>query len=568
VERSQPAPEIRLLSRRALSSSEKEQQNDGKSYGLRLEEKRQPMKIIIAEKVAANAIQLLKDEPGWTVITPDQITGGLASVLPDADALIVRSAVDVNAEVLKSAGRLRVIGRAGVGVDNVDLDAATKAGIAVMNTPGANAVAVAELTLGLMLALARFIPRADSTTRAGKWEKKSLQGTELRGKTLGIIGLGRIGMEVAKRAKAFEMKLIAHDPFVAVSLAKELDIQLAGLDEVYVAADYISLHVGLTPQTNGMINEQSIKKMKKGVRIVNCARGELLNEPALAAALTSKQVGGLALDVFSEEPPKSSPLLALENVIATPHIAGSTNEAQDAVGLQIASQVREYLKRGVIQNAVNMPSIDYAQYTQMKPYILLAEKLGAFVANVVSRAGSLQEITLRYSGRLAEWKTELIRNAAIQGVLHQRMADHINVVNAAAIAQERGIHVRETKKERSASDGGDALALTLKTTTQEVEVRGAVMHGDSLRLLGVDNIHIEIPLEGNLIYSRNRDVPGVVGTIGTILGKHKINIGNFALGRAGDLALAVVQVDTPAPEAVLQEIRSVTDIQDVHGVEL
>jgi D-3-phosphoglycerate dehydrogenase len=526
------------------------------------------MKIVVAEKIAANAIQLLKDEPGWTVITADQITGGLASVLPDADALIVRSAVDVNSEVLRSAGNLRVIGRAGVGVDNIDLDAATKAGIAVMNTPGANAVAVAEHTLGLMLALARHIPRADATTRAGKWEKKSLQGTELRGKTLGIIGLGRVGMEVARRAKAFEMKLIAHDPFVTASVARELDIQLATLDEVYAVADYLSLHVGLTPQTAGMINEAAIKKMKKGVRIVNCARGELLNEPALAAALTAKQVGGLALDVFAEEPPKNSPLLALENVIATPHIAGSTNEAQDAVGVQIASQVREYLKRGVIQNAVNMPSIDYAQYTQMKPYIVLAEKLGAFLANVVAGAGSIQEIALRYSGRLAEWKTELIRNAAIQGILNQRVAEHANVVNAAAIAQERGIHVRETSKDKASSGGRDMLAVTLKTTTDEVEVRGAVMHGESLRLLGVDNFHIEIPLEGNLIYSRNRDVPGVVGKIGTILGKHKVNIGNFALGRAGEEALAVVQVDTPAPEAVLEEIRSVTDIKDVYGMEL
>ncbi|MFI5107031.1 MAG: NAD(P)-dependent oxidoreductase, partial [Terriglobales bacterium] len=342
--------------------------------------------------------------------------------------------------------------------------------------PGANAVAVAEHTLGLMLALARHIPRADATTRAGKWEKKSLQGTELRGKTLGIIGLGRVGMEVARRAKAFEMKLIAHDPFVTASVARELDIQLATLDEVYAAADYLSLHVGLTPQTAGMINEAAIKKMKKGVRIVNCARGELLNEPALAAALAAKQIGGLALDVFAEEPPKNSPLLALENVIATPHIAGSTNEAQDAVGVQIASQVREYLKRGVIQNAVNMPSIDYAQYTQMKPYIVLAEKLGAFLANVVAGAGSIQEISLRYSGRLAEWKTELIRNAAIQGILNQRVAEHANVVNAAAIAQERGIHVRETSKDKASSGGRDMLAVTLKTTTDEVEVRGAVMH--------------------------------------------------------------------------------------------
>jgi D-3-phosphoglycerate dehydrogenase / 2-oxoglutarate reductase len=524
------------------------------------------MKIIVAEKVAANAVQLLKDEPGWTVVTADQLNGNLASALPDADALIVRSAVNINGEVLRHAGKLRVIGRAGVGVDNIDLEAATKAGIAVMNTPGANAVAVAEHTLALMLALARFIPRADATTRAGKWEKKSLQGTELRGKTLGIVGLGRIGMEVARRAKAFEMKIIAHDPFVATGVARELEIQLADLDQVYAAADYLTLHVGLTPQTAGMINEQSIKKMKKNARLVNCARGELVDEPALAAALASKQVAGAALDVFTEEPPKNSPLLALENVIMTPHIAGSTNEAQDAVGVQIASQVREYLKRGVIQNAVNMPSIDHQQYTLMRPYILLSEKLGAFLANLVTSQGSIQEIALRYSGRLTEWQTELIRNAAIQGIVNQRAAEHANVVNAAAIAQERGIHVLEKKDKTSTS--GDVVSVSLKTSTEEREVRGAVMRGNSLRLTGVDDFDVELPLEGNLIYFHNRDVPGVVGKIGTTLGRHRVNIANFALGRSGQEAIAVVQVDTPANEAVLDELRRLEEIKDVRGVRL
>src|SRR5262249_27388769 len=380
------------------------------------------MKIVIAEKLAANAVQLLKDEPGWTVTTPEQIGGNLPAALADADALIVRSVVHVDEGLLQAAGKLRVIGRAGVGVDNIDLDAATKAGIAVMNTPGANAIAVAEHTLALMLALARNLARADSTTRAGQWEKKSLQGSELRGKTLGIIGLGRIGMEVARRARAFGMNLIAHDPFVAAAVARELDIQLADLDHLYAAADYITLHVGLTPQTAGMINAQALGKMKKGVRIVNCARGELVDEAALAAALKSKHVAGAALDVFTTEPPKGSTLLGLENVLATPHIAGSTNEAQEAVGIQIAAQVREYLKRGVIQNAVNMPSLDDEQYAQMRPYLALAERLGAFLANVVSSSGSVQQIALGYSGRLTEWSTELIRNSALQGVLNQRMA--------------------------------------------------------------------------------------------------------------------------------------------------
>ncbi|HYX53132.1 MAG TPA: phosphoglycerate dehydrogenase [Candidatus Limnocylindrales bacterium] len=529
------------------------------------------MKIVVAEKVAANAVQLLKDEPGWNVLTADQLNGNLRAALADADALIVRSAVDVNADILRGAEKLRVIGRAGVGVDNIDLEAATKAGIAVMNTPGANAVAVAEHTLALMLALARHLSRADYTTRAGKWEKKSLQGTELRGKTLGIIGLGRIGMEVAKRAKAFEMKIIAHDPFVSASVARELEIELAELDRVLAAADYLSLHVGLTPQTEGMINEQSLRKMKKGVRIINCARGELVNDAGLAEAIKSGHVAGAALDVFTQEPPKDSPLLALENVIATPHIAGSTNEAQDAVGVQIANQVREYLKRGVIQNAVNMPSIDHQQYTQMRPWLGLAEKLGAFLANVVPTSGSIQEILLRYSGRLTEWKTELIRNSAIQGILNQRAAEHANVVNAAAIAQERGIHVHEIRKDKAQSPG-DILAVAIKTTAGELEVRGAVVRDSSLRLLGVGSIYIEVPLQGNLIYIRNRDVPGVVGKVGTILGRNSVNIGNLALGRAehktGAEAISVVQVDSPAPDVVLKELASLPEVEQVCGVRL
>ncbi|HEY6252984.1 MAG TPA: phosphoglycerate dehydrogenase [Candidatus Angelobacter sp.] len=526
------------------------------------------MKIVIAEKVSAHAVQLLKQEPDWTVITPEQLDGKLAPALADADALIVRSAVDVTDEVLRGARKLRVIGRAGVGVDNIDLEAATKAGIAVMNTPGANAVAVAEHTLALMLALARNLCRADATTRAGKWEKKSLQGTELRGKVLGIVGLGRIGMEVARRAKAFEMKIIAHDPFVAASVARSLEIQLAELDDVYAAADYLTLHVGLTPQTTRMIHEKALAKMKRGVRIINCARGELVDEAALATALAGKQVSGAALDVFTEEPPKNSPLPSLENVISTPHIAGSTLEAQEAVGVQIASQVREYLKRGVIQNAVNMPSIDDQQYAQMQPYIALAEKLGAFLANVIS--GSVQEISIRYTGRICEWKTELIRNAAIQGVLNQRIAERANVVNAAAIAQERGIQVHEDRKEPASGAVAEVVSLLLKTASDQRRVRGGVLRGTSLRLLGVDNIHIEVPLEGKLIYMRNRDVPGVVGKVGTILGRHNVNIANFALGRgdeAGGEAMAVVQVDHEPPEAALHELAQAPEIQEVRSIE-
>ena len=348
------------------------------------------MKVVVAEKISSSAVDLLR-EPRWNIVTADQLDGKLASQLESADALIVRSAVQVNAELLEHAHKLRVIGRAGVGVDNIDLDAATRKGIAVMNTPGANAIAVAEHTLALMLAMARHIGRANELMHAGKWEKKSLQGTELRGKTIGIVGLGRVGMEVARRARAFGMEVVAHDPFVSTAVAKEQGICMAKLEEVYSDADYLSLHVGLTPQTAGMINAESIKKMKQGVRLVNCARGELIDEAALAQGLKQGRVAGAALDVFTEEPPKNSPLTAIENVILTPHIAGSTYEAQEAVGYQIAHQVKEYLKDGVIQNAVNVPSVSHDEYLELQPYIVLAERLGAFLAQVSD--GTLEEIS-------------------------------------------------------------------------------------------------------------------------------------------------------------------------------
>src|SRR6202051_441377 len=374
------------------------------------------VKIIVAEKISRSAVAQLQ-EPGWTVLTADQLDGKLEEHLESADALIVRWAVQADAKLLEHAKKLRVIGRAGVGVDNIDLEAATHKGIAVMNTPGANAVAVAEQTLGMMLSMARHLCRADALMHAGKWEKKSLQGTELRAKTLGIVGLGRVGIEVARRARAFGMTLVAHDPFVSAGVAKEQGIRLTSLDELYVSADYITLHVGLTPQTTGMINEASLKKMKKGVRLVNCARGELVHEADLVQALKQGHVAAAALDVFAEEPLKESPLLAMENVILTPHIGGATFEAQEAVGVQIAQQVREYLKHGVIQNAVNVPSVSAEEYAEMHPYIVLAERMGARSGQISE--GAIEEISLRYSGHIAEWKTELIRNAAIKGILNQ-----------------------------------------------------------------------------------------------------------------------------------------------------
>ncbi|HZD47573.1 MAG TPA: phosphoglycerate dehydrogenase [Silvibacterium sp.] len=528
------------------------------------------MRIVLAEKVSPATLAVFESEPGWQIITHDQINDGLAAEIADADGLVVRSAVQVDDALLASAPKLRVIGRAGVGVDNIDAYAATRRGIVVMNTPGANAIAVAELTLGMMLALARQLPKANTTMHAGKWEKKSLQGVELRGKKLGVLGLGRIGLEVARRARGFGMEVIGHDPFVSASIARENSIQLVSTDQLFEEADYLTLHVGLTPQTTGIINEESLARMKKGVRIVNCARGELVVEEALAMALSSGHVAGAALDVFHQEPLKDSPFFALENVILTPHIAGSTAEAQEAVGVQIALQVREYLKLGVVQNAVNLPSLSHEEYLELAPYITLADRLGSFLAQF---AGGVESVNISYHGRISEAKTDLIRNSAIEGILGH--AEGVNRINAASVAEERGIRIVEEKKPVASGGAGNVLKLAIHTHAGDVTASGTVLHGSSARLLSLNGIDIEAPLEGTVLTIRNQDVPGVIGRVGTILGDHRINIANFALGRAnGDrrvpqgTALAVVQVDGEVTEAVLRALRNVEAISEVHVASL
>lgn len=544
-------------------------------HGIRFEEyisggkRGETMKIVLAEKVSPATLAVFEAEPGWEVLTHDKLPNGLPAALADADALVVRSAVQVDDALMERAPRLRVIGRAGVGVDNIDAEAATRRGIVVMNTPGANAVAVAELTICLMIALARKVPAANTSMHAGKWEKKILQGSELRGKTLGILGLGRVGLEVARRARGFGLEVIGSDPFVSAAIARENGIKLVSLDEMISGSDYITLHVGLTPQTAGVINAKTIAAMKKGVRIINCARGELIDDAALIDALKSGQVAGAALDVFTVEPLKDSPYAQLDNVILTPHIAGSTAEAQEAVGIQIARQVREYLKLGVVQNAINLPSLTHEEYVQLAPYIGMAGRLGAFLAQAGVRG--IEAIDLVYGGVLAEAKTELVRNAAIAGLLQG--SENVNRINAAAVAAERGIRVHEEKQE--SPNGGRANMLTVELRSGDGVSRASatVLHGEQPRLLAFDGIDIEAPLEGNLLVCRNIDVPGVIGKIGTILGEHGVNIANFALGRerAGNKpvkALAVVQVDAPVPAAVLDGVMAIEAILEAKPVEL
>ena len=527
------------------------------------------MKIVLAEKVSPATLAVFAAEPGWEVLTHDQLPDGLPAALADADALVVRSAVQVDDALMEHAPKLRVVGRAGVGVDNIDAEAATRRGIVVMNTPGANAVAVAELTIGLMLALARKLPAANSTMHAGKWEKKSLQGAELRGKTLGILGLGRIGLEVAKRARGFGLEIIASDPFVSAAVARESGIKLVTLDELIAGSDYITLHVGLTPQTTGVINAKTLAATKKGVRIINCARGELIEDAALVEALKNGQVAGAALDVFAQEPAKNTPYAELDNVILTPHIAGSTAEAQEAVGIQIARQVRDYLKLGVVQNAVNLPSLSHEEYTVLAPYIDLAGRLGAFLAQT-GKPG-IEGIDLTYGGSLADAKTELVRNAAIAGLLEG--SENVNRINAAAVAEERGIRIHEEKTESHRGGAASVLQIELHTAAGSSHASATVIHGERPRLLEFDGIDIETPLEGNLLVCRNLDVPGVIGRIGTILGEHGVNIANFTLGRERSgakpvKALAVVQVDAPVGAPVLAALATIEALLEAKPVSL
>jgi len=522
------------------------------------------VKIVVAEKIAGAAMKVLEAIPNSTVVTPEQFALDPAMAVSDADALIVRSAVQADAALIEAAKSIRVIGRAGVGVDNIDVEVATRRGIVVMNAPGASAVSVAELTLGLMIAMARHISRADETTRAGKWDKKNLQGTELAGKTLGIIGLGRIGTETASRARAFGMKVVGSDPYLSPARAKELGIELVSTDALYAQADYISLHLALTHQTAGMIDSEAIAKMKAGVRFVNCARGELVDEGAVEAALRSGHIASAALDVYCEEPTHNAGLLSAPNLLATPHLGASTKEGQEAVGIQIAKQVRDYLQQGIAQNAVNLPSLSDVEYKQIKPYMALAGKLGRFAAQLF--ASNLAEIDVKFEGEIGAWKTQLIRSAAVAAILQSDTDEPTNIINAQSAAEERGVVVRETRDEPNARV--NLIHLKLSGPTGSVECRGTIVHGSSPRLIQLNGIDIESHLEGNFVVVSNMDAPGVVGSIGTLLGNHGINIARLSLGREGRQALAIVQVDESVSPDVLSALRKVAAVQNVASVKV
>jgi D-3-phosphoglycerate dehydrogenase len=531
------------------------------------------MKVIVADKISERGVELLK-QAGWNVVltTKETLNGEIA----DADALIVRSATHVTLELLGKAHKLRVVGRAGVGVDNIDLPEATKRGVLVMSTPGGNAVSVAEHTFALLLALARQVPQLDKAIHEGRWEKSSAAGTEVRGKTLGLIGLGRIGSEVAVRAEAFDMRVLAYDPYISEAAAREISVELVPLEKLLAESDFVSLHTALNPATEKLINAATIEKMKKGARLVNAARGELIDEAALAEALRSGKLAGAALDVFAEEPPKNSPLVGLANVIATPHVAGSTAEAQEEVGTQIAVQVRDYLAEGVIRNAVNLPALSADQYRRVRPYLVLAERLGSLVSQAA--ASRPARIRIRYAGELAEVGTHLLRSAVLAGVLNEVLDEKVNVVNAPSVAAARGLSVEEEtrRREHGFPNTLEVAALPELTASESLlskagsaaafTAEGTVLHDGSPRVVQVDGISLEAQLEGTILYLRNRDEPGVIGQVGMTLGKHGVNIATFALGRReaarGAEAVSLVRLDGEVPASILGPIRQIGAITE------
>jgi len=524
-------------------------------------------RILVLEGITDRGAEILRSE-GWTVDMEKALPPAeLAKIVPPYDAILIRSGTQMNAQVIDAAKSLKVIGRGGVGVDNVDLAAATRRGVLVMNSPGGNTLSTAELAVGLMLALARNVAPADAAMKAGKWDRKSFAGTELFGKRLGVVGFGRIGREVAARCRAFGMEVQAFDPFVAPAVAEGLHVKLRTLDELLQTSDYLTLHTTLTDETRHLIGKEALAKVKSGVRIVNAARGELLDDEALLAALDAGRVAGAALDVHAQEPPADWRLAKHPKVLALPHLGASTKEAQERVGTDIARQVRDYLKGGVIQQAVNFYSLAGDLYDKVRPAMDLAERLGLFLAQACP--GALERVELGVYGDLREVDLKPILSAAVTGVLRPHMAEGVTLVNAVDIAKGRGIEILESTSSASVSFA-NLVALRLKTSEVDLSVAGTVFGGGHLRLVDVDGVEVDTIPQGNLLVVRNDDTPGTVGRVGTQLGAHGINIARMGLGRkpGSGRAIMLIEIDSEVPPAVLAEVAAIPGVREARFLKL
>ncbi len=516
-------------------------------------------RVLIADKLSPAALAIFKERGVEADVNTGLSKEDLLKIVDQYDGIAIRSATKITADVIKAAKNLKVVGRAGIGVDNVDIPAATAAGVIVMNTPFGNSITTAEHAIALMMALARELPAANASTQAGKWEKNRFMGVELYGKVLGLIGAGNIGSIVADRAKGLKMRVVAFDPYLSAERAADLGIEKVELADLFARADFITLHTPLTAETRNIISADALNKMKKGVRIINCARGGLIDEAALKAALDSGHVAGAALDVFEEEPAKSNVLFGHERVIATPHLGASTLEAQENVALQVAEQISDYLLTGAITNALNMPSISAQEAQKVRPWIALAEKLGAFAGQLVDR--SIDSVEILYEGTAAELNQKALTQAALAGLLKPALAD-VNMVNAPIVARERGIKVSETRRpQQGAYEGYIKVTVAVGGSTRRVA--GAVFSDGRPRLIQVKDINLDAEFAPHMLYVINEDKPGFIGKLGTILGDAKVNIASFALGRSapGEDAICLVEVDGGVPDKALAEIRKLPPVK-------
>ena len=516
------------------------------------------MKVLIADEMSARAAEILRARGIEVDVRPGLAADALSAAVADCDGLVVRSATKVTAATMTAGTRLKVVGRAGIGVDTIDVPAATQRGIVVMNTPFGNAVTAAEHAIAHMMALARQIPAADRSTREGRWEKSRFLGVELTGKTLGVIGCGNIGSIVADRAQGLRMKVIAYDPFLSADRARDLNVQKVELDELLTRADFISLHVPLTDATRNIIDAAALAKTQRGVRIINCARGGLVVEADLKAALESGHVAGASLDVFAEEPARTNVLFGMEQVVVTPHLGASTGEAQENVAVQIAEQIADFLIDGVVSNAVNLPAVSAEEAPKLRPYMRLAEQLGSF-AGQLTRSG-LRKVTIEYSGNVAAMNTRPLTAVALAGLLRP-MLDSVNMVNAPVVARERNIEVSEVKHDRI-EDYQSMIRLSVTTDAHTRDVAGTLFGTDKPRIVEVNGMRVEVELGGHMLYVTNEDKPGFIGSLGTVLGEAGVNIATFHLGRTapGADALAIVAVDERVPDAVLERVRRIPHV--------
>jgi len=522
------------------------------------------IRVLISDGLSPEGVEILNKEGIVADVRASMSRDELISCIPEYEGLIVRSATKVDADVLEAGTRLRVVGRAGTGLDNIDVPAASKKGIVVMNTPGANTITTAEHTISMMLALSRNIPQANASMKQHKWERKKFEGVEVSGKTLGIIGIGRVGAEVAKRArKGLNMRVLAYDPYISTELATKLEVELVELDKLFRESDYISLHTPLTPDTRHLINAKTLAQVKEGVRIINCARGEIIDERALYEALQSGRVAGAALDVFEEEPPPADdPLLKLDNVICTPHLGASTKEAQINVSVAIAEQIAKFLRYGLPSSAVNFPSIPPESANYLIPFLSLGEKLGSFVAQWSE--GHMEKVHIQLNGEIANYDTSSIPVAVLKGLLDPITSFNVNFVNAPIIARERGIHVVESKISAS-EDYASLVTVTLKTDKKTYSVSGTIFGKKELKLVRVDHLPVEADPQGYMLIHFNTDTPGMIGKIGSILGDARINIAAMQLGREkpGGMAISILTVDEYVPEEVLGKIREIPEMRFV-----